>query len=99
MTTEKNNGKINLKRLGFHKTRKIGRILKIFKEWKKGKRFPELTFDNKKATTNEEKAILFKQFKESIFIVDLEHKISDQIKMLIEMNVLNDNDLETIDMN
>ena len=55
--------------------------------------------DNKKATTNEEKAILFKQFLESVFIAEPEHKISDQEKMLIEMDILNDNDLETIDLN
>ena len=59
----------------------------------------ELTLDNKKATTNEEKAKLFKQFLQSIFIAEPEHKISDQEKMVIEMNILNDNDLETIDMN
>ena len=44
------------------------------------------------------KKLLFK-FLESIFVTEPEHKISDQEKMLIEMNVLNDNDLDTIDMN
>ena len=61
--------------------------------------YPELTLDNKKATANEEKAKLFKQFLESIFIAEPEHKISDQKKILMEMNILNDNDLETIDIN
>ena len=54
---------------------------------------------NEKATTNEEKAKLFRQFLELIFIAEPEHKISGQKKMLIEMNILNDNDLETIDIN
>ena len=63
------------------------------------KQYPELTLDNKKATTNEEKAKLFKQFLESIFIAEPEHKISDQKKILMEMNILNGNDLETIDIN
>ena len=44
------------------------------------------------------KKLLFK-FLESIFVAEPENKISDQEKMLIEMNVLNDNDLDTIDMN
>ena len=61
--------------------------------------YPELALDDKKATTNEEKATLFKQFLESIFITEPEHKISDQEKILIEMDILNDNDLETIDLN
>ena len=55
--------------------------------------------NNEKATTNEEKAKLFRQFLELIFIAEPEHKISGQKKMLIEMNILNDNDLETIDIN
>ena len=61
--------------------------------------YPELTLDDKKATTNEEKAILFKQILESIFITEPEHKISDQEKILIEMDILNYNDLETIELN
>ena len=52
--------------------------------------------DNKKAKL---KAILFKQFLESIIITELEHKFSDREKILIEMDILNDNDLETIDLN
>ena len=61
--------------------------------------YPELTLDYKKATTNEVKAVLFKQFLESIFIAKPEHKISDQGKMLLETNILNGNDLEMVDMN
>ena len=55
--------------------------------------------NNEKATTNEEKAKSFRQFLELIFIAEPEHKISGQEKMLIEMNILNDNDLETLDIN
>ena len=54
---------------------------------------------NKKAITNEEKVKLFKQFLETIFITGPEHNISDQEKILIEMDILNDNDLETIKLN
>ena len=61
--------------------------------------YPELTLDYKKATTNEVKAVLLKQFLESIFIAKPEHKISDQGKMLLETNILNGNDLEMVDMN
>ena len=61
--------------------------------------YPDLTLGNKKAVTNEEKVKLFKQFLESIFITEPEHKISDQEKILIEMNILNVNDLETIELN
>ena len=39
------------------------------------------------------------KFLESIFITKPEHKISDQEKILIEMDILNDNDLETIELN
>ena len=55
--------------------------------------------DNKKAITNEEKVKLFKKFLESIFVTEPEHEIYDQEKILIEMDILNDNDLETIDLN
>ena len=49
--------------------------------------------------TKDEKPKLFKQFLESIFIAEPEQKISDQEKTFIEMDILNDNDLETIDWN
>lgn len=91
-----------------NKLKKI-RILSDPKDWRNinnilgmGKdktEYPELTLDNKKATTNEEKAKSFKQFLESIFIAEPEHKISDQKEILMEMNILNDNDLERIDIN
>ena len=91
-----------------NKLKKI-RILSDPKDWRNIKNilgmgkdkteYPELTLDNKKATTNEEKTKLFKQFLESIFIAEPEHKISNQKKILMEMNILNDNDLETIDIN
>ena len=55
--------------------------------------------DNKKAITNEEKAKSFKQFLDSIFVAEPEHKISDQQKILIEMNILNDKNLEIKDIN
>ena len=61
--------------------------------------YPDLTLGNKKAVTNEEKVKLFKQFLESIFITESDHKISDQEKILIEMDILNDNDLEMIELN
>ena len=61
--------------------------------------YPDLTLGNKKATTNAEKVKLFKQFLKTIFITEPEHKISDQEKELIEMDILNDNDLETITLN
>ena len=61
--------------------------------------YPDLTLGNKKATTNAEKVKLFKQFLKTIFITEPEHKISDQEKELIEMDILNDKDLETITLN
>ena len=61
--------------------------------------YPDLTLGNKKATTNAKKVKLFKQFLKTIFITEPEHKISDQEKELIEMDILNDNDLETITLN
>ena len=61
--------------------------------------YPGLTLGNKKAITNEEKVKLFKQFLETTFITEPEHKISDQEKNLIEIDILNDNDLETIKLN
>ena len=61
--------------------------------------YPDLTLGNKKATTNAENVKLFKQFLKTIFITEPEHKISDQEKELIEMDILNDNDLETITLN
>ena len=61
--------------------------------------YPDLTLGNKKATTNAEKVKLFKQFLKTIFITEPEHKISDQEKELIEIDILNDNDLETITLN
>ena len=60
--------------------------------------YPDLTLGNKKAVTNEEKLKLFKQFLESIFITEPEHKISNQEKILIEMDILNDNDFEMIEL-
>ena len=53
----------------------------------------------KKAITNEDKVELFKQFLETIFITEPEHKITVQEKVLIEMDILNDNDLDTIELN
>ena len=61
--------------------------------------YPDLTLSNKKATTNQEKVNLFKQFLETTFITEPEHKISDREKELIEKDILNDNDLETIKLN
>ena len=61
--------------------------------------YPNLTPGNKKAKTNEDKVKLSKQFLETILITEPEHKISDQEKILIEMDILNDNDLETIKLN
>ena len=55
--------------------------------------YPNLTPGNKKAKTNEDKVKLSKQFLETILITEPEHKISDQEKILIEMDILNDNDL------
>ena len=91
-----------------NKLRKI-KILYDPKDWrniknilgveKKKTEYPDLTLGNKKAVTNEEKVKLFKQFVESIFITEPEHKISDQEKILIEMDILNNNDLETIELN
>ena len=43
--------------------------------------YPDLTMGNKKAIANEEKVKLFKQFLESIFITEPEHKIPDQKKI------------------
>ena len=62
-------------------------------------KYADLTLGNRKATTNEEKVKLFKQFLETIFITEPEHKIFDQEKKLIEMDILKDNDLETIKVN
>lgn len=53
----------------------------------------ELKFRNKKAVTDEEKVELFKQLLESILTVGPEPKMSDQEKILIEMNILNNKDL------
>ena len=58
--------------------------------------YPELRLNNKKATTIEEKVELFKQFLESIFTVESKHKISDQKRMLIETNILNDEILKQL---
>ena len=76
--------------------RNIKNILGMEKEKSE---YPDLTLGNKKAVTNEEKVKLFKQFLESIFITEPEHKISDQEKILIEMDILNDNDLEMLELN
>ena len=62
-------------------------------------KYPDLTLGNKKAMTNEEKVKLFKQFLETIFITEPEHKILDQEKKLIEMEILKDEDLDTIKVN
>ena len=50
--------------------------------------YPDLTLGN-----SEDKVKWFKPFLETIFITESEHKISDQEK------ILNDNDLETIELN
>ena len=60
--------------------------------------YPELKLDNKKATTNQQKVEWSKQFLESILTVEL-NKTSDRERMLIEMNILNDKDLKTVDVN
>ena len=49
--------------------------------------YPDLTLGNKKATSNEEKVNLFKQFLETTFITEPEHKISDREKELIEKDI------------
>ena len=56
--------------------------------------YPDLTLGN-----SEDKVKLFKPFLETIFITEPEHKISDQEKILTKMDILNDNDLETIELN
>ena len=61
--------------------------------------YPDLTLGNKKATSNEEKVNLFKQFLETTFITEPEHKICHREKELIEKDIQNDNDLETIKLN
>lgn len=60
--------------------------------------YPELKLDNKKATTNQQKVEWSKQFLESILTVEL-NKTSDRERMLREMNILNDKDLKTVDVN
>ena len=62
-------------------------------------KYSDLTLGNKKAITNKEKVKFFKQFLETIFITDPEHKILDQDKKLIEMDILKDKDLDTIKVN
>ena len=61
--------------------------------------YPLRKLDNKKATTDKEKVQLFKLLQESIFTVEPEHRISDQERILIEMNILNDKDPKTADLN
>ena len=74
-------------------------ILNILRMEKEETEYPDLTLGNKKAKTNKDKLKLFKQFSETIFITEPEYKTSDQEKILIEMDILNDNDLETIELN
>ena len=70
--------------------------------WKKRKLNTRIQhWEIKKTTTNEEKVKLFKQFfitepEHKLFITEPEHKISNQENELIEMDILNDNNLETI---
>ena len=49
--------------------------------------YPDLTLGNKKATSNEEKVNLFKQFLETTFITEPEHKICHREKELIEKDI------------
>ena len=74
-------------------------ILNILRMEKEKTEYPDLTLGNKKTKTNKDKLKLFKQFSETIFITEPEYKTSDQEKILIEMDILNDNDLETIELN
>ena len=95
---KRNNGEINLGKLRFYQIQKIGPISKICLGWKKRK-LNTHSLGNKKAITKEEQVKLFKQFLETIFITEPERKLFDQEKELIKIDILNDNDLETIKWN